>query len=140
MEYGLSDKVYSIVSHFGLEKQKEKLVEEILEFEIALRIMCLLIINEKTKSAEDLVNNGEAKKSALSDVVEEFADVVLVSMQMHRLGFNKMFDLVTRNNSKHLRMLESNGYIIDRQEVYRMVLKKIDRTIDNYDIKLIKER
>ena len=140
MEYGLSDKVYSTLKHFGLEDRKLKLVEEILEFEIALRVMCLLIINEKTKSAEELVNNGEAKTSALADVVEEFADVVSLSMQIHRLGFNKMFDLVTKNNSKHLKMLESNGYTIDRQEVYRMVLKKIDRTIDNYDIKLIKER
>lgn len=130
----LSVKTDAIIDHFGLEKQKEKLIEEVLELEIALRQLCLFWQNKKTKTY--LLTSDDIQKELEESVVEEFADVVLMLVQVNKFGFQKMYDMCVRQNQKHLNILERVGFKLDKSEVFKMVLTKAERTIDRYDIKL----
>ena len=136
MKISLSTKVESIFEHFGKEKQKEKLIEEILELQIALLQLCLFWQNKKTKTYE-IESGHDVKKELEESIKEEFADVVLVLMQVNKYGFQKMFDMCLRQNEKHIKILEQVGFVIDKAEIFKIVHEKAERTIDRYDIKLL---
>ena len=136
--YSLTNKTDSIVEFFGIEKQKQKLIEEILELEISTRNLCLLYQNTRTKSVDITTEEFTTTELQLKEnIVEELADVTNLCMQVKKFGFKKMYEMVYRKNSVHLDLLARNGFTVDRDDVYAMVEKKVDRTLERYSVPLI---
>ena len=118
-----------IFTHFGEEKQRLKAKEERLELEIALNKLALYDIREDQGICQEYL-----REELITDCNEEFADNVLMRMQLENLDFDESFDEMKINYSKS-RILHCFGidkFYFSKEEVRKWVERKIDRTFEKY--------
>ena len=84
-----------IFAHFGYEKQRLKAKEERLELEIALNKLALYDVREEQGICQDVL-----REEFITDCNEEFADNVLMRMQLENLDFQEAFGEMKVNFSK----------------------------------------
>ena len=84
-----------IYTHFGYEKQRLKAKEERLELEIALNKLALYDIREKQGICQEYL-----REELITDCNEEFADNVLMRMQLENLEFDEAFEEMKINYSR----------------------------------------
>ena len=120
-----------IFAHFGDEKQRLKAKEERLELEIALNKLALHDVIE-----EQGIYQEELREELINDCQEEFADNVLMRMQLENLEFQEAFEEMKVNFSKS-RIYHCYGiedFYFSESIVKEWVQKKIDRTFEKYGI------
>ena len=120
-----------IYTHFGEEKQKLKAKEERLELEIALNKLALYDLRE-----EQGMSHTYLREELINDCQEEFADNVLMRMQLENLDFKEAFEEMKVNFSRS-RIYHCYGiedFYFSEEEVRKWVERKIDRTIWKYRI------
>ena len=120
-----------IFAHFGYEKQRLKAKEERLELEIALNKLALYDVRE-----EQGMSHTYLREELITDCNEEFADNVLMRMQLENLEFQEAFEEMKVNFSKS-RIYHCYGiedFYFSESIVKEWVQKKIDRTIWKYGI------
>ena len=120
-----------IFTHFGEEKQRLKAKEERLELEIALNKLALYDIIE-----EQGMSHTYLREELITDCNEEFADNVLMRMQLENLEFEEAYDLLIENYSKWwiTHAYGIDNFYFNKEEVRKWVEKKIERTMKKYDI------
>ena len=118
-----------IYTHFGDEKQRLKAKEERLELEIALNKLALYDLREEQGICQDVL-----REELINDCQEEFADNVLMRMQLENLDFQEAFDEMKINYSKSriLHCFGIDNFCFSKEEVRKWVERKIDRTIKKY--------
>ena len=120
-----------IFAHFGEEKQRLKAKEERLELEIALNKLALYDVREEQWICQEYL-----REELINDCQEEFADNVLMRMQLEDLDFDEAFDEMKVNFSKS-RIYNCFGiedFYFSKEEVRKWVERKIDRTFEKYGI------
>ena len=120
-----------IFTHFGEEKQRLKAKEERLELEIALNKLALYDVREEQGICQEYL-----REELITDCNEEFADNVLMRMQLENLEFDEAFDEMKVNFSKS-RIYHCFGiedFYFSEDIVKEWVQNKIDRTIGKYGI------
>ena len=120
-----------IYTHFGEEKQRLKAKEERLELEIALNKLALYDVREEQGICQEVL-----REELITDCNEEFADNVLMRMQLENLEFQEAFEEMKVNFSRS-RMYHCYGiedFYFSEGIVNEWVQKKIDRTIWKYGI------
>ena len=120
-----------IFAHFGDEKQRLKAKEERLELEIALNKLALYDVREEQGICQEYL-----REELITDCNEEFADNVLMRMQLENLDFQEAFDEMKVNFSRS-RIYHCYGiddFYFSEEEVRKWVDKKIERTIGKYGI------
>lgn len=122
-----------LLQHFGKEAQKKKLREEIFELTIACSNLALHICVKETENIGNEMYHKDPKY-LFENVKEEFADCVVVTCQLHKYAFNKMYDLVYRNNAHFLHTFNRLGYKLNKKEILDICLSKCQRTIERYGI------
>ena len=120
-----------IFAHFGEEKQRLKAKEERLELEIALNKLALYDIREEQGICQEYL-----REELINDCQEEFADNVLMRMQLENLGFQEAFEEMKVNFSKSriLHYFGIRNFYFSKEEVRKWVERKIERTIGKYGI------
>lgn len=119
-----------IFTHFGEEKQRLKAKEERLELEIALNKLALYDVREEQGICQEVL-----REELITDCNEEFADNVLMRMQLENLEFYEAFDEIKIYSAS--RMPHCYGidkFYFSKEEVRKWVEKKIDRTLKKYGI------
>ncbi len=120
-----------IFYHFGEEKQRLKAKEERLELEIALNKLALYDLREEQGICQDVL-----REELITDCNEEFADNVLMRMQLKNLEFEEAYDEMRINYSTS-RIFHCYGidkFYFSKEEVRKWVERKIERTIKKYEI------
>ena len=120
-----------IFAHFGEEEQRLKAKEERLELEIALNKLALYDVRE-----EQGIYQEELREELITDCNEEFADNVLMRMQLENLDFQEAFEEMKINYSKSriLHCFGIDNFYFSKEEVRKWVERKIDRTFEKYGI------
>ena len=120
-----------IFAHFGEEKQKLKAKEERLELEIALNKLALYDVREEHGTCQEVL-----REELITDCNEEFADNVLMRMQLENLDFKEAFEEMKINYSKSriYHWYGIDNFYFSNEEVRIWVERKIDRTIKKYGI------
>ena len=120
-----------IFANFGEEKQRLKAKEERLELEIALNELALYDVREEQGICQEVL-----REELITDCNEEFADNVLMRMQLENLEFYEAFDEMKINYSKSriLHCFGIDNFYFSKEEVRKWVERKIDRTIGKYGI------
>ena len=120
-----------IFAHFGEEKQRLKAKEERLELEIALNKLALYDVREEHGTCQEVL-----RKELINDCQEEFADNVLMRMQLENLDFQEAFDEMKVNFSKSriYYCFRIDNFSFSEEEVRKWVERKIDRTFEKYRI------
>ena len=114
-----------IFANFGEEKQRLKAKEERLELEIALNKLALYDIREEQGICQEVL-----REELITDCNEEFADNVLMRMQLENLEFEEAFDFSTMI----LHCYGIRNFYFSKEEVRKWVERKIERTIGKYGI------
>ena len=120
-----------IFAHFGEEEQRLKAKEERLELEIALNKLALYDVREEQGIYQEYLR-GEL----INDCQEEFADNVLMRMQLENLEFQEAFEEMKVNFSRS-RIYHCYGiedFYFSEEEVRKWVERKIERTMWKYGI------
>ena len=120
-----------IYTHFGDEKQRLKAKEERLELEIALNKLALYDVREAQGICQEYL-----REELINDCQEEFADNVLMRMQLENLEFQEAFEEMKVNFSRS-RIYHCYGidnFYFSKEEVRKWVDKKIERTMWKYGI------
>ena len=91
----MKQQAQTIYKHFGDEKQRLKAKEERLELEIALNKLALYDVREEQGTCQEVL-----REELITDCNEEFADNVLMRMQLENLDFDESFDEMKINFSK----------------------------------------
>ena len=91
----MKQQAQEIYKHFGDEKQILKAKEERLELEIALNKLALYDVREEQGTCQEVL-----REELITDCNEEFADNVLMRMQLENLDFQEAFDEMKVNFSK----------------------------------------
>ena len=119
-----------IFAHFGDEKQRLKAKEERLELEIALNKLALCDVREEQGICQEVL-----REELINDCQEEFADNVLMRMQLENLDFQEAFEEMRVNFSTIiLHCYGIRNFYFSKEEVRKWVERKIDRTIGKYGI------
>ena len=123
-----------IFAHFGEEKQRLKAKEERLELEIALNKLALYDVREEQGTCQEVL-----REELITDCNEEFADNVLMRMQLENLDFQEAFEEMKVNFSKSriLHCFGIDNFYFRKEEVRKWVERKIYRTIGKYGIRVI---
>ena len=76
------------------------------------------------------------REELINDCQEEFADNVLIRMQLENLDFQEAFDEMKVNFSKSriLHCFGIDNFYFRKEEVRKWVKRKIDRTFEKYDL------
>ena len=122
------NKANAIYNFFGEEKQRLKAREEYHELEVALHELAKFNIKNIGLKLipSDLINNCN----------EELADNVLLCMQLNKKDFEESWEKLTNSYSQN-RILHCYGienFYFDKEKVRQTVIKKIDRTIQRFNI------
>ena len=127
----MKKQAHAIYKHFGEEKQRLKAKEERLELEIALNKLALNDIREEQGSCQEVL-----REELITDCNEEFADNVLMRMQLENLEFDEAFDEMKINYSKSriYHWYGIDNFYFSNEEVRKWVERKIDRTFEKYGI------
>ena len=127
----MKQQAQAIYKHFGYRKQRLKAKEERLELEIALNKLALYDVRE-----EQGIYQEELRDELINDCQEEFADNVLMRMQLENLGFQEAFEEMKINYSKSriLHCFGIDNFYFSKEEVRKWVERKIERTIEKYGI------
>ena len=91
----MKQQAQAIYKHFGDEKQRLKAKEERLELEIALNKLALYDVREEQGTCQEVL-----REELITDCNEEFADNVLMRMQLDNLEFEESFEEMKVNFSK----------------------------------------
>mgnify|MGYP000913783086 CR=1 FL=1 len=121
-----------IFANFGEEKQRLKAKEERLELEIALNKLALYDVREEQGICQEVL-----REELITDCNEEFADNVLMRMQLEDFDFEEAFDemsSLTYNKFNIHNFYGIRNFYFSKEEVRKWVEKKIDRTIGKYSI------
>ena len=120
-----------IFAHFGEHKQRLKAKEERLELEIALNKLALYDVREEQGICQEYL-----REELINDCNEEFADNVLMRMQLENLEFEEAFDEMKINYSKSriYHYFGIDNFYFRKEEVRKWVERKIDRTFEKYGI------
>lgn len=132
----MEKKAQAILNHFGEEKQREKAKEEYLELQIAL--MELSKFDLKNKSDFFIEAIAIERENFKYSCNEEFADNILMFMQINDLDFEEAFEEVEElyNKEKLSEFLFLENFNFDKEKVFEIVNQKIDRTIERFKIKI----
>ena len=127
----MKQQAQEIYKHFGEEKQRLKAKEERLELEISLNKLALYDVREEHGTCQEIL-----REELINDCNEEFADNVLMRMQLENLDFQEAFDEMKINYSKSriLHCFGIDNFYFRKEEVRKWVERKIDRTIGKYGI------
>ena len=120
-----------IYKHLGEEKQRLKAKEERLELEIALNKLALYDLREEQGICQEYL-----REELITDCNEEFADNVLMRMQLENLDFQEAFEEMKVNFSKSriYYCYDIENFYFSESIVKEWVQKKIDRTFEKYGI------
>ena len=120
-----------IYNHFGEKKQRLKAKEERLELEIALNKLALYDVREEHGTCQEVL-----REELITDCNEEFADNVLMRMQLENLDFQEAFEEMKVNFSKSriLHCFGIDNFYFRKEEVRKWVERKIYRTFEKYGI------
>ena len=120
-----------IFTHFREEKQRLKAKEERLELEIALNKLALYDVREEQGICQEIL-----REELITDCNEEFADNVLMRMQLENLDFQEAFEEMKVNFSKSriYYCYDIEDFYFSESIVKEWVQKKIDRTFEKYGI------
>ena len=127
----MKQQAQTIYKHFGEEKQRLKAKEERLELEIALNKLALYYVREEQGICKEVLRD-----EFITDCNEEFADNVLMRMQLGNLEFQEAFEEMKVNFSKS-RIYYCYGiedFYFSEEEVRKWVERKIERTIERFNI------
>ena len=112
-----------IFAHFGDEKQRLKAKEERLELEIALNKLALYDVREEQGICQDVL-----REELITDCNEEFADNVLMRMQLENLEFDEAFDEIKiYSASKIPHCYGIDNFYFSKEEVRKWVERKIEK-------------
>ena len=119
-----------IYKHFGYEKQRLKAKEERLELEISLNKLALYDVRE-----EQGMSHTYLRDELINDCQEEFADNVLMRMQLENLDFQEAFEEMKINYSKSriLHCFGIDNFYFRKEEVRKWVERKVDRTLERIE-------
>ena len=125
----MKQQAQEIYKHFGDEKQRLKVKEEGLELEIALNKLALHDVREEQGTCQEVL-----REEFINDCNEEFADNVLMGMQLENLDFQEAFDETKINYSKSriYHWYGIDNFYFSNKEVRRWAERKIERTIGKY--------
>ena len=133
----MKKRAQAIYKHFGEKKQLFKAQEEYLELHIALMELSKFDLKNKNDFfIETITIDREHLKHNCN---EEFADNVLMFMQLNDLDFEEAYEELIEGHTEEIYyetfFLENFSY--DKDLVFKTVNEKIDRTIQRFNIKLL---